>query len=45
MGPNALMTYDITTPAAGEADVMIRFVYTANWGWYWKIDDVIITGW
>jgi hypothetical protein len=37
-----LETFDISADAAGQADVMIRFMYTGNWAWYWLVDDVTV---
>jgi subtilisin family serine protease len=37
-------TVDISSLAAGKANVMIRFrYYNANYEWYWEVDDVVIT--
>ena len=39
------VTLDLSTQAAGKANVIIRFrYYNANYAWYWQIDDVKITG-
>lgn len=36
---------DISSLAAGKQNVLIRFrYYSANWDWYWQIDDIAITG-
>jgi hypothetical protein len=37
-------SFDISTDAAGQADVMIRFVYTdgGDESWYWLVDDVTV---
>ncbi|MDF1564176.1 MAG: lamin tail domain-containing protein [Deltaproteobacteria bacterium] len=31
---------DLSTLAAGQADVRVRFHYSADYDWYWLIDDV-----
>ena len=36
-------TLDITTQAAGSANVKVRFHYIGTWGWYWFVDNVKIT--
>jgi GEVED domain/Fibronectin type III domain len=28
----------------GQANVQIRFVYTAGWDWFWAIDNVLVSG-
>ncbi len=33
---------DISTVAGGQSAVLIQFNFTANWGWFWAIDDVSI---
>jgi hypothetical protein len=40
----ALESFDISTHAAGQADVKIRFLYDdgAEWAWYWLVDDVTL---
>lgn len=36
---------DLTSRAAGKANVMIRFrYYDANYSWFWQVDDVTLTG-
>jgi len=36
---------DITSIAAGESNVMLRFhYYNANYDWWWQIDDVRLAG-
>ncbi|CAG0954623.1 partial Zinc carboxypeptidase, partial [Planctomycetaceae bacterium] len=36
-------TLDLTTQAAGQANVMLRFrYYNANYEWWWQVDDVEI---
>lgn len=31
-------------PYLGQANVRIRFVYTAGWDWFWAIDNVLVSG-
>ncbi|GAA4039565.1 GEVED domain-containing protein [Flavobacterium chungnamense] len=31
-------------PYLGQANVQIRFVYTAGWDWFWAIDNVLVSG-
>lgn len=31
---------NISSAAGGQSNVLIRFRYTGNWGWFWAIDDV-----
>ncbi len=33
---------NISSVAAGQSNVLIQFNYTADWGWFWAIDDVAI---
>ncbi|RXR22442.1 fibronectin type III domain-containing protein [Flavobacterium stagni] len=28
----------------GQANVQIKFTYTAQWGWYWAIDNFLVSG-
>ncbi len=35
-----LVTVDISSFAAGQASVLIRFNFTGNWDGYWAIDDI-----
>ncbi len=28
----------------GNTNVQIKFTYTAQWGWYWAIDNVLVSG-
>ncbi len=37
------VTLDLSTVAAGHAQVIIEFLYQGSWAWYWEIDDVRIT--
>jgi hypothetical protein len=34
---------NISSAAAGQAQVWIRFRYEGAWGWFWCVDDVAIT--
>ena len=37
-------TIDITSEAAGAANVQVRFhYYDADWEWYWEVDNVKVT--
>ncbi|MDF1547738.1 MAG: CARDB domain-containing protein, partial [Bacteroidales bacterium] len=38
----ALAKYDISSVAAGQSQVKIRWNFQGNWAWYWAIDDVIV---
>jgi hypothetical protein len=39
--PNAeTVTYDITTIAAGQSQVLIRWNWIGDYSWYWAVDDV-----
>ncbi|MEA1889960.1 MAG: S8 family serine peptidase, partial [Pseudomonadota bacterium] len=43
-GPTS-QTVDLTTVAAGQADVRLRFhYYNAGWDWWWQVDDVQLSG-
>jgi len=33
---------NISSAAGGQANVLIRFRYEGNWGWFWAIDDVAV---
>ena len=35
---------DVSSFAAGQPAVYFRFYYTADWDFYWMIDDVTVTG-
>ena len=43
-GVQPLTTLTLPGGALGQANVRIRFAYTADWSYYWAIDDVSITG-
>ena len=39
------VSLDVSTLAAGKADVQVRFRYCrANWEWHWAIDNVTVIG-
>lgn len=43
MNTNGLQILDISTSAAGQASVTVRFhYYNGNYDWYWEVDDVFI---
>jgi hypothetical protein len=43
-GP-AQSSIDLTSIAAGQANVMVRFrYYDAYWAWYWQVDNVKVVG-
>ena len=33
---------DVSAQLAGQANAMIEFHFTASWGYYWEVDDVVI---
>ncbi len=37
-------TLDITALAGTAAQVKVRFRYTGTYGWYWMVDNVLVTG-
>lgn len=37
-----LVNLNISATAGSEATVWIRFKFTADWGWFWAVDDVEI---
>jgi hypothetical protein len=37
-----LVKLNISSAAANQSQVLVRFNYQAEWGWYWAIDDVSI---
>ncbi len=40
----ALVDLDLSSWAAGQSNVLIRFRYhNANWDWFWQVDDVTVT--
>ena len=44
-GSNFVQILPITlNPYLGQANVQIRFVYTAGWDWFWAIDNVLVSG-
>lgn len=41
--PNAeTKTYDISSLAAGQSQVLVRWNWTGDWSWYWCLDDVTV---
>ncbi|MCB9068050.1 MAG: choice-of-anchor J domain-containing protein [Calditrichae bacterium] len=36
-------TFDITAQAAGHSQVLVRWKWTGNWGYFWAVDDVLIS--
>jgi len=40
-----MSTYDISTVAGGQSQVLVQFYYNDNdiWAWYWAIDDIAIS--
>lgn len=36
--------YDISTYAAGNSNVMVKFNWIGDYSWYWAVDDVVISG-
>jgi len=40
---NGHVTIDLTSEAAGKSQVIIEFKYTGSFGWWWEVDDVLIT--
>ena len=34
---------DVSTQLAGKAQAMIEFHFVADWGYYWQVDDVVIS--
>ncbi len=36
------VSINISNVAGGQSEVLIRFNYIADWGWFWAIDDVKI---
>ena len=40
---NEHVTVDISDYAAGKSAVIVEFKYVGSWGWYWEVDDVLIT--
>jgi hypothetical protein len=42
---NGSVSIDISSIAAGQSSVIVRFhYYNANWDWWWQIDDVKLGG-
>ena len=40
----AVFDQDITTEVAGQSSVLFKWNYTGSWGYYFMVDDIIITG-
>ena len=40
--PPVYTEYDITTTAAGQASVYVRWTYVGTWGYWWAIDNVVV---
>ena len=40
-----MSTYDISSVAGGQSEVLVQFYYNDNdwWGWLWAVDDVAIS--
>lgn len=40
-----MSTYDISTVAGGQSQVLVQFYYNDNdiWAWYWAVDDIAIS--
>lgn len=36
--------FDISSYAAGNSQVRLKFSYTGNWSWYWAVDDILVEG-
>ncbi|MCF8451296.1 MAG: hypothetical protein K9G49_15595, partial [Taibaiella sp.] len=37
-------TISLPSGALGQPNVMLRWYYRTNWGWYWVVDNVKLTG-
>ncbi|MES2702330.1 MAG: T9SS type A sorting domain-containing protein [Bacteroidota bacterium] len=37
-------TLAIPAAAMGQPDVRIRWFYNSTWGWYWAVDNIVISG-
>ncbi|PKN85824.1 MAG: hypothetical protein CVU46_09710, partial [Chloroflexi bacterium HGW-Chloroflexi-8] len=40
---NGHVTIDLTSEAAEKSQVIIEFKYTGSFGWWWEVDNVLIT--
>jgi len=40
----AIFSQDMTAQVAGQSSVMFKWNYTGSWGYYWMVDDILITG-
>ena len=40
-----MSTYDISSVAGGQSEVLIQFYYNDNdiWAWFWAVDDIAIS--
>ncbi|MGB5684190.1 MAG: hypothetical protein WBM35_00140 [Candidatus Electrothrix sp.] len=43
LADNQTALIDISEEADGQADVQIRFRYTASGDWWWQVDDVVMS--
>ena len=39
----ALAEYDISSVAAGQSQVMIKWNWQGDYSWYWAIDDIVVS--
>jgi PKD repeat protein/photosystem II stability/assembly factor-like uncharacterized protein len=39
-----IASYDLTSQVAGQTGVRFKWNYTGEWGWWWAVDDISITG-
>ncbi len=39
-----IKTIDISSVAAGNSSVKVKFHFTGNYSWYWAVDDIIVSG-
>lgn len=42
-GNPAIFSQNLSSQLAGQANVKLRWRYVGTWGWYWAVDDLIIT--
>ena len=40
----ATFSQDLSTEVAGESSVFFKWNYTGSWGYYWIVDDIVISG-
>lgn len=38
------LVFDISSYAAGNSQVKLKFTYRGNWSYYWAIDDILVEG-